>query len=202
MSDVHASQPAAETPKAPAQPDAAVEGAQTTDELASFFKEYEEKVGQPQPQPTPEVKPAQADAPPPWAADIIAKHQQIEAVTTKREVEDLLKTVKGDLDVAQFAVRGWIDQKADEDPRIKRIFEQRHVNPAAFMQMADRMQKQFRKEAAAFAKSRVDEGATEDKAAVTAAVRGASTKAPDDKPPNVSRMTDAEFAAYKRSLGL
>lgn len=200
MSDVQATQPVADDTKAPAQPDAAVDGAQTTDELASFFKEYEEKNAQPQPKS--ETKPAQPTEVPPWAVEIIAEHQQLKAAAVRTDVDNVIKSVKGELDIPLYAVRGWIDQKADEDPRIKQMFEQRNVNPEPFKRLLGQMQKQFRKEAAAVAKGSIDPNATEDRAAVTAAMRGASTKAPDDKAPDVGRMTDQEFAAYKRKLGL
>jgi len=52
------------------------------------------------------------------------------------------------------------------------------------------------------AKNRVDPDATEDRAAVTAAVKGASAKAPEEKPPNLGKMTQGEFEEYKRSIGL
>ena len=48
--------------------------------------------------------------------------------------------------------------------------------------------------------TREDLIATEDREAVTAAVRGASSKMPPAKAPNLSRMNDQEFADYKDSV--
>jgi hypothetical protein len=51
------------------------------------------------------------------------------------------------------------------------------------------------------AKNRVDPDATEDRAAVTA-VRSAVLRPPESKPPNLGKMSWAEFDEYKKSLGL
>jgi hypothetical protein len=52
------------------------------------------------------------------------------------------------------------------------------------------------------AQSFPDKDATEDRMAVSAAVRGTSTTAPAETPPNYGAMTDAEFEAEKKRIGL
>jgi hypothetical protein len=46
-----------------------------------------------------------------------------------------------------------------------------------------------------------DREATEDRNAVVAAVRGASAAPPAEKEPDVSRMTNEEFARYQERFG-
>jgi hypothetical protein len=65
-------------------------------------------------------------------------------------------------------------------------------------QIMFRVQQQIIKQAREQEKHRIDPEATEDRNAVAAAVRGASTQLPPEPPPDFARMSDRELAQWKR----
>ncbi len=74
---------------------------------------------------------------------------------------------------------------------------QKDANPRQWGRIKSELGREFKKKF-----DRVpDLQVTEDRAAVVAAVRGASTKAPVEKPPNLGQMSDAEFRQYTRQFG-
>ncbi|QWG16120.1 hypothetical protein KMZ68_13810 [Bradyrhizobium sediminis] len=85
------------------------------------------------------------------------------------------------------------------NPELKKAWDERRASPdhdEYATRVIKRVLKQMHKSA-----SRIpDLQATEDRAAVTAAVRGASRAAPEPARPNYNRMTDNEFSAEKDRL--
>lgn len=110
------------------------------------------------------------------------------------DMKETVKAVRGDLsaDVASDRlVRAWIDGMAEENPRLANAWVNRKKDPKAFNRIVEGLAREFAKE---FSK-RPDPNVTEDRESVSAAVRGASTKTPEDKPKNYGSMSDNDFAA-------
>src|SRR6185369_16282041 len=106
---------------------------------------------------------------------------------------DAIKGVKGDFaDIPDFAVRGWLSHVAEQNPKVNEIWQNRLNNPGAAKKLIASLKNDFAKEGAKKLKG-VDAVATADREAVAAAVKGTSTKAPEEKPPNYGDMNDAEF---------
>lgn len=116
-------------------------------------------------------------------------HRQFEA-----DMKETVKSVRGDIPadvVSDRLVRAWIDAAAEEDPRLAKAWVNRKKDPAAFTRIVGQLGKNFAKE---FSK-RPDPAVTEDRAIVANAVRNASGKAPEERPPAWSGMSDNDFAA-------
>lgn len=115
--------------------------------------------------------------------------RQSEAI--KQAVDDAAKVVRGDLpdDVASDRLaRAWLKDAADNDPRIQAAFKDREKNPEGWNKILTSLSREFAKEM-----KRPDQAATEDREAVTAAVRGASSNAPAVKEPDVAHASDSDL---------
>ena len=86
-------------------------------------------------------------------------------------------------------MEAWLDAQARSDPRLAAAWSQRHANPKQFQKVVTGLSQSFAKKYGKLP----DKQATEDREAVTAAVRGASTRAPEGKAPDYSGKSDAEF---------
>jgi hypothetical protein len=113
----------------------------------------------------------------------------------RQDIGNLVKQVKGDLDEDDDLVEAWIDARARKDPRLQRAWLEREANPQAFQEVAKGLGREFAKRTA----KRPDPNLTEDQEAVAAAVRGSSTKAPEDRPPNFGGMSNAEYRQHVRA---
>lgn len=113
---------------------------------------------------------------------------------TQTDISSAVKAVKGDLEIDDDLVEGLLYRKASTDPRFLRAFQLRHENPSTW---AD-MQKAMNRDLAAKASAKPDQNLTDDRAAVEAAVRSASTGSTEEAPPDFGSMSDAEFNAWKR----
>ena len=196
-------QPAAADTNVEAQPQTAATGAQN-DDLESLLRSFDDQTStRPQPQPAP--------------ATVAAGTANVELATLQAEVKalkestwrakdeadtaDAVRKIKGDLEIPDYAVQGWLIDKARNDPRISQLWNERDQRPRDVQRMIERMKVDFAKEQAKF--KPVDANATADREAVTAAVKGASTtRAPAEPAPSYGKMTDSEFLAEKRKLGL
>lgn len=182
---------------APAQPGATVDGARNEgDTLEDLLKTYEEQttrtVAEP-PQP-PVAATTQSD---PNA--VVAKLQAIEGrlakaeeIKFKQDMEGTVSAIRGDLPAEVFdngLVEAWLDSQARQDPRLQKAWLERDNNPKQFERVKAELGKSFAKK---FSKL-PDPAITEDRAAVSAAVRGASSRAPAEPPPNLSRMSNSEY---------
>lgn len=177
---------AAVTPQAEGA-DARVQG----DDLDALLNEFDTSTAAPvEAKPTPEQKPAVAIDPQQIAAQVKA---EIEADTRfKTDMANAVKDVRGDLDPESFDdvfVESWINAQAVKDPRLAEAWKQRNSNPSQFKKVVSGLSQKLAKSIA----KRPDPNATEDRDAVTAAVRGASTKAPEGKAPDFSKASNNEF---------
>lgn len=184
--------------QADGQPEAAPEtgGAQekSVDEL---LKEFDTKAT---PEPKAETKPDTSDDRLNTVFDWVeqkAKEEKIEQVNN--DIADAVKTTVGDHGLDPEYVEGKLHYKANTDPKFARAWMSRHDNPDQFNQVL----RQYGKELAGKANSNIDQNATEDRAALSAAVRSQSQKSADPPPmtqKDLSKMSDAEFNKMKREM--
>ena len=110
--------------------------------------------------------------------------------TVKKAIEDSAKAVKGDLPDSAATLkqaRAWLKDTADDDPRIQKAFVNREKDPQTWGKILTALNKEFAKES-----KRPDAAATEDRDAVTAAVRGSTSTPPPAKEFNVMKVSDED----------
>jgi hypothetical protein len=78
--------------------------------------------------------------------------------------------------------------------RVTEAWLNRKADPETFNQTLKKLSRKFYNE---IVKPAPDRQATEDRELVTASMRGASGRVPEEKPPDFARMTDADFATWK-----
>lgn len=200
MTDDLNTHPAATTTEAPASPGAEGTSAQTTTQTAdldSLLNQFTTETTA-----TPAASPASPTQPKaePAAVDVEAR-KELAALKFEREFKPVLEQVRGDIPkdvLSDEELTDLIDGRAKRDPRLQNAWNNRAANPKAW----SGVQKALSAEIAKKFSKLPDPNATEDREAVTAAVRGASPKAPAEKAPNYGAMTNAEFQAEKARLGL
>ncbi len=109
----------------------------------------------------------------------------------KRDMADTVKAVRGDLDPGVFddvLVEAYLNAQAAQDPRLAKAWMDRAANPKQFEQVKTALSKNFAKK---FSKM-PDPAATEDRAAVSAAVRGASTRTPESQPLKLAALSNSD----------
>ena len=196
-------QTAVDATQTPAQPGVTDAGAQTSggDELDKLLSEFTTQTTSQTPQQTAQPEPkAGTDS------DLKTVLDEVKGLRTERAQErfqrdmgETIKNVRGDLDPEFFddaLVRGWIDAQAEQDTRLATAWANRHANPKQFQKVVETLGRNFSKK---FSKL-PDRGATDDREAVSHAVRGASKQAPDGQAPDYSRMTDAQLREAKDKL--
>lgn len=196
MTDVVNTQTAAQPTEAPASPGAEVTGAQvdTAADLDSLLSSFDTETQKPAT--APEPKPAAQST----VVDLEAR-KELAALKFEREFKPVLAAVRGDIPAEVLSdeeLTDLIDGRAKRDTRLQNAWNNRANNPKAW----SGVQKALSAEIAKKFSKLPDPDATEDRAAVTAAVRGASQAAPREAAPNYGAMTDAEFQKEKARLGL
>lgn len=154
--------------------------------------------------PKPATQPATTQAAPD-NTDVIRRVSDLEKQLAEKEFQTdivpVIKNVRGDIPQDTYDdddVRDWLDRQARNDPRLQQAWLDRKKSPAEWAKVEKGLQ---RKLAAKFEKQ-PDKNVTEDVAAVTAAMRGTSTKTPPATPPDYSKLNNNEFANEIRKLGL
>lgn len=189
-------QAAVDATDATAKPVANVNDAQNTgDDLDTLLAQFdkETKVDPVSPPVTPQVQQPQIPA---IDAD---RFRRVEDRLFQEDLNKAVANIKGDLKVPERAAKGWLDQIARERPEIARAFMEQASNPKRWQQIEKVLAKEFVRE---FKSTDIDENVTEDRNAVAAAVRGASTKAPAETAPNYSNMSNSELRDEYRKLGI
>ncbi len=155
--------------------------------LEQLLDEYDRSVQRPSPQPdpAPQYQPQAQEAPPVDYRRI----QQLEQKLFMDEVNQTADKIFGDIKLPHDAKIGWLDQKARQIPEAAAAFQTRHNNPRQWA----KWERYLSREAESAFKSTVDSVATEDRDAVAAAVRGASTKVTAEPPPSFGHMSNSEF---------
>lgn len=170
--------------------DAEATGAQEQEpSLDDIFNEYDEKSGdtEQRQQKTESSRESSGLTP--------EEIEEIRAERQRKAVDSAIRDVKGDDDWDDELVEGILHARAVRDPRISEAFMNRSRNPERWQSVAKAIRKDIAKKL-----SPVDQRATDDHEAVAAAVRGASTKAPEEEAPDFSGMTDSEFERMKSNL--
>ena len=124
------------------------------------------------------------------------KLQRYEQGETRQVVDKIVNDIKGEIVIDNDLVEGWLIKQANKDRRLDQAFNERDTNPQKWSAVETELKKKFHK----VASQMIDKEATDDRNAVAAAVKGASTKVPADPPPDFSTMSAAEFQAAKRRL--
>lgn len=195
MSEDKTTQPVVDDTKAAAKPDATVDSARNDGaDLESLLAQFEQQTTKPDPvSPSPQTPATQQQTTPAPTQPDPAVMRVINRIE-REDISRLVNEVRGDSDIEPDLVEAWIDAQARKDIRLQRAWLERDVNPQAFQNIAKGLAKEFAKRAS----KRIDPQVTEDRAAVAAAVRGASThRAPETPPPNYAQQSNAE---YRRSV--
>lgn len=179
----------------------ATASARAPDDFNKALDEFDAAV---KPSPTPEQKPAAA-AQAPAGADVLKRVETLERELSDRNYKDqiqpVIAKVRGDVPTDVFSddeLDAWLNHRAKSDPRLRSAWLGRHQNPQAWDRVTEGLKQEFGKKFA----PRVDAQATADREAVTAAVRGATHKAPEGKPPDYSSDSNPEFRAkVKKEFG-
>lgn len=156
----------------------------TTPDLDSLLSEFETQA---KPQPAP--APASTTAADPEIAELKRK---VASMEFKQEFEPILKRVRGELSpevLSDEELTDLLDGRAKRDPRVQNAYMNRHANPSAWAKIEKALNAELSKKFT----PRVDAAATEDRAAVAAAVRGTSNKAPEEKTPDYGSMPNSDF---------
>lgn len=176
-------QPVVDATKTTAEPVVADDSARNDgNDLDSLLAQFEK-----------DTKPPVSPAPTTTATPPPVDNGRIVALENRLFQEDLNKAVTnimGDLKVPRRMATGWLDQIAREKPEVAQAFVNQASNPKQWEQIERVLAKEFAKEVKSV---QVDEEATEDRDAVAAAVRGASTRAPADAPVNFGNQSNSEF---------
>ena len=115
----------------------------------------------------------------------------------KKAISETIASIRGDVPVEDFDddfVEAWLDAQARKDPRLATAFTQKSQNPRQWQKVEAELRKSLAKKAG----SRIDRGVTEDRVAVAASLRGASTKVATEPAPKLGAMSDAELRKYTR----
>jgi len=102
---------------------------------------------------------------------------------------------------SDFAER-WLRAEYSLDPELRSAWDNRHASEDALRRCTATLRRTFCKMRGA-AKAMPDPTATADRAAVVEAMTRGRSSGPIEKPaPDLSRMSDQEFAKYKEEIGL
>lgn len=130
----------------------------------------------------------------------IMKNERQERIAreTNEAIANAVVNVKGDLDIDNDIVEGFILKMSQRDPRIVKAFDSRNQSP----DMWDRVQKQLSKDLQKRIGQRVDAQITTDREAVAAAVKGASKTKQSTEDYDFKKMSDADFNNALQEMGL
>lgn len=194
-------QTAVDTTKAPAVQGATDDSARNDgDDLDKLLAEFDDSKPKAPPEPAkPEPKTGAADDLRALTDEVRGLRSERQQETFRRDMDATIKDVRGNLDPEFFDdtfVESWMDARARQDPRLSTAWNNRHANPKAFAKVKDQLGRDFVKKYGKLP----DKQATEDREAVTAAVRGASSRAPEGKPPDFAGMSNAQFREEHKKL--
>jgi hypothetical protein len=154
-------------------------------DLESLLSQFEQTAA-PKPEPITEQKPAGTPA-----VDDELRRRFAEW-EFKQEIIPAIRRVRGDIPedvLSDDEVQDWLDGRAKRDERLQKAWLNRKTNPRAWANLEKALGAELHKK---FSKL-PDSQATEDVAAITAAVRGSSTKVPEGKPPDYAKLSNAEY---------
>lgn len=175
-------------PKVSAQPDTTGQSARDDDDYEKDLSEFTEATKSSEPKPEPKAGGDDLSA---VKSEVMELRKTVSNIRYESEIAPIIKAVRGDVPVELYNdedIHDWINREAKKDNRLAQAWVNKEKDPAGFNRIVRGLE---RKLAQRFS-NLPDNTATADRAAVTAAVRGASTKAPEAKPLDLSNKTDAE----------
>lgn len=133
-----------------------------------------------------------------FMADFRKDRQERQQEQTNRAIAEAVSTIKKDMetDIPDDVLRWMLSGRAGEDARLRAAWMGRDRNPDAFQKVLKGIARDF----SASLAQKADEKLSEDREAVAAAVRGASTRASTSvEVPDFTGKSDQEFEAWVRS---
>lgn len=184
-----ATQTVDQEPQAVAEPTAPVTDARAED-LDTLLSQFEKDTKPPQPNPLPE--PPKVAVPQVDPQEFAQFKTEFARMQLEKELAPVRDRIRGDIPKEVFSddeLTDLLNGRAARDQRLRSAWENRSVSPNAW----SKIEKALSAELSAKFKKLPDPQATEDVAAVTAAVRGASQRPPADKAPNFASMSNGEY---------
>ncbi len=117
----------------------------------------------------------------------------------QRDREQVFSQVKGDLEVDDFLVRAWVEEKASQDRRLEKVWEQRFDNPTKFKSTIAAMREEFE----GFASAKLASARRADNRRAASALAGSretSSAAGDLDNIAWGSLSDNQFAAKKSEV--
>jgi len=112
-----------------------------------------------------------------------------------QEFNGTVKSLIGDQGWPEILVKGFLNQKAMDDEKLKHAYLNKHENPSAWK----RVEKALRKEIGEMFSQIPSIDASATKRAISSAVRNVKTTAPDGNV-DLSTLNDTDFAKYKKKM--
>lgn len=129
----------------------------------------------------------------------LARQRQAVNAADSAAVLKMAKDTLGDMPTPDGFAERWLVAEYNMNPELQQAWDNRFSSGEAG-EACKKLVGAALKRLAASARSMPDRDATEDRNAVTQAVRGSNTRAPENRPPSYGRMTNAEFEAEKAKL--
>jgi hypothetical protein len=130
------------------------------------------------------------------------KIQTIQAHEYERDLTATVANVRGSLDKNQIRdahVQAWLDTQVRQDETLKNTWLNRAQDPRMWQAAERNLKAQFHKE---FSRQVFDTEATEDRALVASAIRGAAGPAQVEPSRDYARMSNKDFREELQSLGI
>ncbi len=123
----------------------------------------------------------------------------------KSEMNDfIIPTLKGDLEIDNFYVEAWANNKASEDPRLQKLWDERGTNKTEFQQAIKLLAPEFQKslEGKIVVKNSPDNdaGAESQLASAVRQARESNSKPSSVNDANLGAMSDQEFQLHKQEV--
>jgi hypothetical protein len=212
MADLGEPQPSPELAAEAATP---AEAAPESD-LASLLAEYDASTAPKPAEPAPQANPQEAPQPPAAGFDLDREMEKLSADMQRTALQKQVESLSAEVDAARTYVdrqhfsaavetiekrlsdsglivpAGYVSialMAAAHDPNVAQAFDRRGADPRTYARLMRRIGDGI----LADAKRMPDREVTGDVAAVVAAMRGASSKAAPERPPDYGAMNDAEF---------
>jgi len=167
------------------------------DDLDALLNEYTEPASEPEVT----AQSAQPAATPDEMAEFRQYMSETRADKLNTGLQDSAKLVKAAAGESAANIPDWmmvgaLREESTKNPNLEKIFNERGSNPEAWNKVATALGKKISQDL-----SPTDKSSTESWAAVDSAVHSASTSTNQtEAPKDLSKMTDQEFEAHKRSL--
>jgi hypothetical protein len=129
-------------------------------------------------------------------AELQQAHQSLRAQEDTYDEAEALRAIRGDLDVGDEDVQGFIAAQVLKSPEISQVWQNRREDRAAYNRMVTRLREDLQQHEEQQRQKILSREAVADREAVAQAVRGQGGKVPPEPPPDYSRMSNREFQKY------